>query len=519
MLCKLVNNGNIKPVNKKCVDRIKAIFHSLSSAEKRYLNSYLTAFHTKGRNRALELIGLLEKNPDLTQAEMADALYGDPRSKAFIMLKGRLLDKMLETLSLSINFQNNPDFKEDPPAFESIELQKNIIYALLLRRRGLGYIAADLLAKCAKRAEALALPELQLTALLHLRSLSAESADGQMGYAEDIHQALAQYETDICGTEALDEFRALSRHYNAYDEHFNQFLREKTRMLEQRLDMHYSLRAHYYYLTLKVQLHEGESQVPQAREALEELIDLVNTHEGLRTRNRLGVPYLRLAGLELHNHDYQAAMAAATQARSLLPARKTNYFNASLYAIFASFYAGDLAGAQEILDQLAWYRKQTHRTQARDFIAYLSSCLCYLRGEPDAAFEVLGDVNELFADKGGWNIGLRLHELLLLLDREQFDLAASRLETLRKHVARYEPSPRAELIYRYLHLLEKQSFDFSSLPPEMEEIVRALREDHAWDPVSSEVIRFEVWLQSRRTGQPFYPLLLQTLAAELPRKS
>ena len=119
------------------MDKIKKIFNSLSKTELRYLKNYLTAFHNKGKNKALELITVLEKKPDISQTDIARKLYGNPKSKAFIMLKKRLLEKMLETLSLSINFHNNPTFKEDPTAFGSIDLSKDIIYALILRRRGL----------------------------------------------------------------------------------------------------------------------------------------------------------------------------------------------------------------------------------------------------------------------------------------------------------------------------------------------------------------------------------------------
>ncbi|MCB0845242.1 MAG: hypothetical protein KDE26_18460, partial [Bacteroidetes bacterium] len=237
------------------MDRIKKIFQSFSKTEVRYLKNYLTAFHNRGKNKALEMIEILDENPEVDNKEMAIKLYGDASSKAFIMLKGRVLEKMLETMSLSINFHNNPTFKDDPSAFEAIKIQKNLIYAFLLRRRGLDEPAREILEKCAKVSEELSLPEYRLLALINLRNFSDSQKDVVWSYKQEIETALKQFETDIIGSGIWDEFRILSDS-TSRDHVKETFLEEKTLELEKRLEVAYSARSHYYYLTMKVFLHE-----------------------------------------------------------------------------------------------------------------------------------------------------------------------------------------------------------------------------------------------------------------------
>lgn len=492
------------------MDRIKKVFQSLSKTELRYLKSYLTAFHNKGKNKALEMIEALEKDSTLSQQEMAGLLYGNPKSKAFIMLKSRLLEKMLETLSLSINFDNNPEFKEDSPAFEAIELQKNLMYATLLRRRGIEDLAREVLLKCVKKAEDLNLPESKLQALVHLRNFSVSQEDVGSNYKQDIETALRQYETDIMGVGIFDEYRVQTRHaFNTQEK--LAFLTDNISMLEAQLKKSYSVRSNYYYLMLRVYLHELQNDYPQGKEALEKLIKLVNQHDGLRSKNRLGSPYIQLSGVEMIGYNFEAAREAADKALEIFHPKKHNFLSAALYKLFASIYTGQLLDAETLMSQLSWFHTQKRMSFAVGITEYLNSCIAYMHGAYKVAYQRLGEVSELFGDKEGWNTGLRIYEIMLLLDMDIPDLASAKIETLRKHVSKYEGRKRTDHTYKFLYLLEKQSFDFQQLTPEMEGLLTLLTEEEPWLAVHPEVVRFDTWVRSKQQEKEFYPLFLHEL--------
>ncbi|MEM9984739.1 MAG: hypothetical protein AAF804_06560, partial [Bacteroidota bacterium] len=85
------------------MERIRSVFASLSRVELRLLKNYLTGFHKKGDNKALEIIHYLEDCPSISHGDMAELLYSNHKAKGLSMLKPKLLERMLETLNLSIN--------------------------------------------------------------------------------------------------------------------------------------------------------------------------------------------------------------------------------------------------------------------------------------------------------------------------------------------------------------------------------------------------------------------------------
>ncbi|MEM7658408.1 MAG: hypothetical protein AAF399_19935 [Bacteroidota bacterium] len=493
------------------MDRIRDIYQSFSKSEVRYLKNYLIAFHTKGENKSLALIELLEKHPKVTQAEAAEKLYGNAKSKAFLMLKSRLLDKMLETLSLSINLQNNPTIKADPAAFASIQLYKDMTAAWLLRRRGMGKLAGELLKSCLKEADAADLPEFSLLALVQLRNLSRSESEVVNDLTPAIQESQAQFATDLMGIEVFDLFRVKSANQSVLKDESIAFFEERLKELENRLDEAYSVRAHYYYLALKVQLNEGNDGYEAGKAALLELIELVESTPSLQAKNRLGTPYLRLAGIEMLGGNYQAAMRASGKALDLLQKKKNNYLSALLYRIFACMYCGEMALAEVAWESAQWFIERGKGGTSLDILHYLRSSMLYIQGDFKGAIFALGDVKNLFSDKSGWNSALRIHEIQLLIDRDHLDTTMSRIETLRKHLTRYKGEARQDLMYKFLTHLERQSFDFSALTPEMEHLLQQLEAPESWSSVSPEVIRFDVWARAKATDRGFYPLLLETL--------
>jgi tetratricopeptide (TPR) repeat protein len=497
------------------VERIKQLYFSLSKQEIRHLKSYLGAFQNRGQNKSLELLELLDQFPDYTQHQLSEALYGDPQSKAFIMLKGRLLEKMLEALSLSVNLQNNPQVKEDPAGFAVIEIQKELTHAVLLRRRGLDELARELLEACVKRAGDLDLPELRLLALVYLHSFSTDKQAVGGSLFEDIHATLERYRTDILCSSAWDEFRVLESGRTGGEQQQLGFFSHRLPVLRERLDTYYSPRGEYFFLQMQLQEQQTRHDYAACRQTLAQLIALLESRPGLAHRNRLGIPYLQQADLALRTGHFDEAIQAAEQAREIFPARKKNYLQASLLQAFALIYAGRAPAAGTLLDSLDWFAEQAQHQLSAGLIAYLKACVLYVKGDYKRAMQMLARAEDLSQeDKEGWNAGIRIFEIQLLLDQQQQDLASARIETLRKHVSRYKVDVRSELIYRFLHLLERQSFHYQAIGAEGERLLCKMADEDPWTALSHEVIRFDVWLRGRQTGKPFYPLLQETLMLE-----
>lgn len=493
------------------MERIKDILQTLSKTEKRYLKSYLEAFHSKGENKSLQLIKLIEKDPSITQDALAIKLYGKPKTKAILMLKSRLLDRILDVLTLSINLNDNPAFKEDPPALEQIHLFKSYIHAMLMRRRGLDKIADELLQKALKQAELLSLPEGKLLTITQLRNMSTSVQDVRWAYKASLDTALRQYENDMVSVGFLDEFRVMHAEKSSGDPEKIAFLREATAALEARLQTEYSVRTHYYYLSMMVTLHELSHDLDAGRQVLRELLDLVNTQGGLNAPSRKATPYLRLAGLELRMGQFEAGYEAAQQARAILNPNRNNYLSASVYYLFGCIYTARLEEVFEALTSLVGTNSRKQFTQSGAIIKYLESCTHFMQGDFHTANRTLYETDSLLADKQGWNVGMRIYEILITLEMSHYDLASSRIENLRKHLGRHNVNKREDKIFRYLYLLDKHSFDYENPNAEMQQILVDLSKKESWAAVSHEVVRFDTWVRSKMTHQPFYDLLLEEI--------
>ena len=123
------------------MEKVQNILQTLSKSEVKYLKQLITVFHGKGDNKLLALIQLIEKKPDITQEEAALKLYQDPKSKAFFMTKGRLMDRLYDLLLLTTDLPNANLVEEDPHASHLADLHKKVSLVITLTKRGLSHIA------------------------------------------------------------------------------------------------------------------------------------------------------------------------------------------------------------------------------------------------------------------------------------------------------------------------------------------------------------------------------------------
>lgn len=484
----------------------------MSKVEKRYLRSFLEAFHVKGENTAIKLLTIMERHPELGQDELSLKLYGDPRSKAFLMLKGRLFERMMEVLSLSINLENNPVVRDDHAAYVAIEIQKQLAYAALLRRRGLNDLSQEVYHKCLKQAKASGFPEHELAALVGLRNIAVSHSPTEVkAFGLKISESLRAFETDLVASEVFDTFQSYLLEAGGAYESAAEYLDNNISKVEEALSNAYSPRGHYYHLILLISKHQAKREVDKAREALQELIDLLEGNRGIASKDRLASSYLRLAALDLQAHQFEDGYRSARLAVDTFPPKKNNVVNASTYLVFACLYRHQYEEAKQVFKSLDFFRERQRGGGSLELITYLESCMEYLMGNYRQAYDLIGDVQRVFSDKSGWNISLRIYEIMLLIDRNLQDLSSPKIETLRKHMAKYHPAPRQEAMFRFLTLLERNSFRFDAFTPEMEQILTALTEELEWSAVSPEVVRFDTWIRSHRLQIAFSILFAQDI--------
>lgn len=485
------------------MDRLKSLYRSFSKSEARGFKNYLEAFHTKGKNKPLELIKLIEKQPDISLHDAAEKLYKDPKSKGFIMMKSRLFEKMTEFVTLSVNPSGPKPDKNSPFSFDLIEYRKQMLFGAIFRSRRLNTLAEDCLRKAAEIARECDCPELEIDALLRLRAIRTSKADEEEldEITTGIREAIPRQNVDINGVVSYQRF--LERHtMNLSDDASKiRFLEEHIPRLQSGLQESYSVRADYYLQTLKINYFSITGAYPDCKNTILYVVDLVSKHRGLKNPQRMATPYLQLGLLEMKFHNYLAAIEALDTCKSYLRPRTMGYFRASLIKLYGFIFLRDMERMDELLVELRKLLKAPaikNSTRSVGMFTYLTACCQYLKGNHLKAWQILQEITEFNFDKGGWATGIRIFEIMLLVEQSEPDMASQKLENLRKHLSRYDADARSRSIFKLLSALEKSHWNFENVKKEAE----LLEELHSgegadWVHLGSEAIRFDDWYRGK----------------------
>lgn len=133
---------------------------------------------------------------------------------------------------------------------------------------------------------------------------------------------------------------------------------------------------------------------------------------------------------------------------------------------------------------------------------YLRACLEFSNGEFSKSLKTLNESSELNKDKSGWLLGLRMLELLIMVEIGDFEWFDFKLENFRKLLQRQkeENVQRSKVIFNVLKTLSKMDFDYFDTFEKENKNIQLLEEaenELQWDPKGFEVIRFDDWIKSK----------------------
>ncbi|HEX2901440.1 MAG TPA: hypothetical protein VHS96_17125 [Bacteroidia bacterium] len=482
------------------MDRVKPLYFSLSPSEKKAIRYYLAAFHQKGENKAVEFLKLLDAQPEISHEASSQKLYNDPRSKAFIMMKSRLSERITEFLTLSVNPDANRRDRDAPYYQDLIEFRKCMLYASALQERQLSSHALEALEKARALAACCNAPELEVDALIRLRGLDRSGTDRFEELSIQIQKALKQQECDINATGLMRKFMTLSGGQSGGDEARIAFLEAHLPSLEDAIRQVYSVRADYFLQMLKVHLCYLTRKLEDGRTFSKRGLQILIDHEGIRSPLRMADSWFQLGRLELQGHAYDDALASFDKARSFQTEESRAHLSTSLLMLYCQIYRRDHAMANQLVEQIKHgpaLRGSGKNPFNRGIFTYLSACVSFVQGALKDAWMLVQECQEFALDKETWLTGIRLFEIMVLVEKNEPDLASQKLESLRKHMSRYTPEPRSRAIFKMLMAQERLGFSFAPIQDEAQQIAN-LQQGLYWDPIGQEVIRFDEWYLERR---------------------
>jgi tetratricopeptide (TPR) repeat protein len=254
--------------------------------------------------------------------------------------------------------------------------------------------------------------------------------------------------------------------------------------------------AYYYHFTY-LYYYQVINDYPNALSHAMSMLELVTKSPAIKSDLRQGNAYIQLADLHVQMEEFNEGETLAQKAVGFFNKRSINHFIAHETLFLAQLNLRRFDDAQSTIDYMLKFKGIEQYSFRKNKWLLFSAMVSFSRSDYSVALRKLSQVGELQQDKDGWNLGMRLYEILALIQADDLETIEYRMETLRKTLEALKMTRKQErisIIYRILQLGRKK--DFKSLSAEELRLIKELdatEEPMRWNPTGFEVIRFDTW--------------------------
>lgn len=466
---------------------------------------FSTMFASKENSRIKQIFDLYRQNSG--SAQSIDSLYEDYFSdisrKAFFMLQRRLAERLVEFCCLASNIALSKDIE----FANLLELRRKQLQAEYLKQKGFKSLAIDWFEDVYTKADEIGYPDIALESLMQVRAMAPSEIEVDTARAQVVHRLLEAIYADTLNRTVFDTFNQLSQ-YSLNTDLAVDFLVAEIQEMLKRADKTQSPRAVFYAYYLAGIAETQRKNFSQAHSYFSYLQNWLSSRKEVGSKNRMAILLSQMGQLFLESAHYQYAKNYFEQSLSLYPSGSKNSLSIQLSLNLALFLQADFENLAKILTDLA---VSTRHPEIYAIIAYQQASINFVQENYTEALKALEQADSLLKDKAGWNIGIRFMELLLLIEKEDFDLAQYKIDTLRKHVEKYlQKEERDYLRYKLLSKIIHESGDFKKVLTKYN-FIQELFEKLIWKPNTYELIREDCWLVAKVRKEPYWKVFREYL--------
>lgn len=490
---------------------LSSIIHSLSEEEVKVLQRYLHCFDTVNEShepkgeRLLNLI--IHNNP--SELKLFEKKF---TKQAFSMLVLRLYEKVLDTLIFDINIKKTDVYSDIGIA--KIGIRKRILYTQALNAKSNFAESIPLYQKNITVAKDFELYDELLISMYELQNIYA--ALSKKSDFDAIAKEIKHYEeVRINVKEATQLYNKFTMNRDLYPEDSSISLELESILPDLKKSFHVSQSSSvgWFYYRLYIEYCQAKQKYLEGYTACNSLLTLQKENQAIRSESYMAITYKWSATFSIFLYDFDQAIISILKSQNIDRKIKRNYQLGKLTEFHANFHKGNLAEAQFIIDELISKTEENESFQKSKYY-YLGACCSFLSGEFGKVFKQLSETKEVEKDKEGWNIAVRILGIMHQIENGDFDLADSRIESMRKHIERTmkekDIRPRYVIILRILRDLVNSSFEFDTIWKTRQNYFDLLRDDsnetHRWRIWSPEVVRFDIWFEAKATGKSYQDL-------------
>ncbi len=490
-------------------DDLKKIVGKLTEEEFRNELSLINVRPDK-KSYYIQLIELVKEFPEIDAQEAQKHLYGRAKSIAFRQMVHRSKERLLDCLLLKDSIEKSPYY--DDRAKEILILRKRLMQYDILNLRNLNDISIRFINKIIYKAKLFEYYDVLVIALykkLRISLFISTKEDYSLQYKEIEH-----YE-DCRVTFHKSEIytRRLLWHVNSKENLIAHKKKLQLNIIELEADVvrTRSKSILYNLLILKVENNDMLEQYEVSKVIWRKIIGLLESNKHLNSMYGQGTAFINLGTVELRLFNFELAHDHFRKAFYFLKYLEPNKCVVYQSQFLLAFYSADTKNIEHFIDILNTYLYSgilVHYFAAT--VRYHNACLRFIQQDYPSSYLLLQDVRELEQEKESWNISIRILSILNQIELENFELADSLIENLRKHHERVRKTlpitKRDQLIIQILVALSRHSFNFRKtfrLKGSSFHHLDSIEAVYAWKILSPEMIVFNEWFKAKLEAKKY----------------
>lgn len=496
-------------MSRNSLGNIKSILNRLNENERRILESYLLGFPSQyGRyeSKYMRLYRYLMDNPGDTDIEtIRSEISPDSSIGSFQRLIARLKDKILDSLLLDFNLHR--DGNHSKAAQLLFRVRKQLSQAQILYTRGLVEEAVDILREGYKESfDALFYAE--AVSFLHYLFI-IETRVGNLKRVKELEREILKVEDIRNISERAQLYYtsvAFREHYQGNPETYVEELQQKIVELEQSPVLKAASLAYWYYLYMRVFYHRATKNYALMEFYAHEALHLLMQNRRIQNKPRIINGYLLLADASIYNCQFDSAVDYLDKSIAEVVVGSKNYIDILEHKSWVYIYASKWDLAKSIIQQIGVQSSKSSQKQTplSGKLAYFNCVIQFLQRRYADAYKLIRQTGSFSSDKEGWNVALRILQIMIMIENNYLDEADQEIENFRRsltNIMKAHPvSKRNILIFRMLAWLSKKDFDFARVYKEHNKLWQLLASDDPelrWDFLTPEIIPFHTWMENR----------------------
>ncbi|WNJ20159.1 hypothetical protein [Pontibacter sp. G13] len=450
-----------------------------------------------------KLFELVTRYDQRDEGFYSQKLYGKEPDNTFRVTKSRL-KRMLENAIL-----NDKSLTVYPPAINArLQVQKKLLQGEILLGRGAYLASKNLLLQVISSAQKYDLyQELFEAELLLYRNMSIRSSVKE--FEKKTAKLLAYNQLNASINEAMILYYSIS----------NLILNKKTLKQEQIEEVRETIdrmkeicettkhpQVQNLYFLSEIYYLQIVRKYKEALTFCQQYLELVSENNILRSDQRLATAYGQLTTVNLHLGNLEEARKNAELTMELFSKEEMNYLQSMEVAFVIEFHAGNFEQAQTLINEAREHPEMQSYKLLEAKWSYFQACVYFKMEEYQKAYLELNHTTPLLADKYGFNLSVRLLEIMLLFELGHLDMMETKILNMRQFIKRTQKGEefvRPSTLIRILIKWYKNSYDFNQTFEDSSDFLEKASQTlpSPYMPGNSEFIRLEEWMRDKRETQ------------------